>query len=121
MPTAAEHIAQAIQNEEFPDSIRSIGSSANWGVTVLFYAAVHYGRALLAGKSNPVTTHQHFQSVFLRLTGDFVAYGYYRALQTESEAARYDCKKYEWSDVDALNSGSFAPFKIALKKLGLSF
>ena len=94
-------------------------SAADWGVTVLFYAAVHYGRAFLAGRSNPVTTHQHFQAVFVRVTGDPVTYGYYRALQTESEASRYDCANYEWSDVDALLEANLRPFKASLVKLGL--
>ena len=120
MPTAAEHVTQAKRNEEFLDSIRPLAGSADWGITVLFYAAVHYGRAFLAGKSNPVTTHQHFQSVFVRVTSDLIEYGYYRSLQTESEASRYDCGKYDWADVDTLNTANLVPFKAALVKLGLS-
>jgi hypothetical protein len=119
MPTTSDHIAQAKKNEIFLDLIRPIREAADWGVTALFYAAVHYGRAFLAGKSNPVTTHQHFQSIFLRVTGDAVAYGYYRALQTESEASRYDCQQYDWADVDALKTANLTPFKAALTKLGL--
>src|SRR5438093_8730629 len=106
MPSAGDHIAQAKKNERFLDTIAPMDDFADWGVVVLFYAAVHYGRALLAGKSGAVTTHQHFQSTFVRVTGDTVAYGYYRALQTESEASRYDCKKYDWNDVDALKAAN---------------
>lgn len=112
MPTATEHVTQAKKNEAFIDSIKAIDRFADWGVTALFYAAVHYGRALLVGKSAAVTTHQHFQSVFVRVTNDAVAYGYYRALQTESEASRYDCKKYDWNDVDALRTGNLFPSRL---------
>jgi len=120
MPATSEHVSQAKKNEAFLEAIKSIDGSADWGVTALFYAAVHYGRAFLAGKSTTVTTHQHFQSVFLRVTSDAVAYGFYRALQTESESSRYDCKKYDWSDVDALKTANLVPFKNALVKHGLS-
>ena len=51
MPTAAEHITQAKKNERFVDSINALPDFADWGATALFYAAVHYGRAFLAGKS----------------------------------------------------------------------
>jgi len=120
MPTAAEHIVQARKNERFVDRIGTQHEFADWGVTAVFYAAVHYGRAFVAGKSAAVTTHQHFQSTFVRLTNDHLAYGYYRALQTESESARYDCKKFDWADVDALRTANLIPFKKALEKLGLS-
>ena len=120
MPTAAEHIAQAKKNEKFLDSIGQMTDFADWGVTSLFYAAVHYGRAFLAGKSAPPTTHQNFQSKFVRITGDAIAYGYYRALQTESEASRYDCQKYDWNDVDAFRTANLIPFKAALQRHGLS-
>ncbi len=120
MPTEAEHVTQAKKNEAFLDSIKPIAEFADWGVTALFYSAVHYGRAFLAGKSSPVTTHQHFQSVFVRVSGDNVAYGYYRALQTESEASRYECRKYDWNDVEALKTANLIPFKAALQKHGLS-
>ena len=119
MPSTADHLAKAKQNEAFLAAIRGIEDAADWGVTSLFYVAVHYGRAFLSGKSNAVTTHQHFQSVFVRVANDPVAYGYYRSLQTESEASRYDCKKYDWADVDALLDANLLPFKAALARLGL--
>ena len=120
MPTPLEHIAQAKKNKKFLDSIGKMADFADWGVTILFYAAVHYGRAFLAGKSAPPTTHQNFQNIFIRVTGDTIAYGYYRALQTESEASRYDCKKVDWNDVEALRAANLRPFKEALVKHGLS-
>ena len=119
MPTAAEPIAQARKNEKFTDSIGALPDFADWGATALFYAAVHYGRAFLAGRSAAVTTHQHFQSTFMRVANDMLAYGYYRTLQTESEAARYECKKYDWNDVEVLRDVNLVPFKKALAKLGL--
>jgi len=59
---SADHIAQAKKNERFLDAIAPMDEFADWGVVTLFYAAVHYGRALLVGKSGAVTTHQRFQS-----------------------------------------------------------
>ena len=68
-----------------------------------------------------ITSHQHFQTEFLRKTTDKAAYKHFRSLQTAAESSRYDVVPYAWKDVDALARDHLEPFKTALKLHGLSF
>ncbi len=121
MATANEHVNQAKKNESFLVHVRDLNDYPDWGVTIVFYIAVHYGRALLATMGTQITSHQHFQTEFLRKTSnDKFAYKHFRSMQTAAESSRYDVVPYTWGDVDALASDHLEPFKTALKRHGLN-
>jgi len=87
----------------------------------VFYIAVHYGRALLAILGTQITSHQHFQTEFLRRTKDRAAYKHFRSLQTAAESSRYDVIPFTWMDVDTFARDHLEPFKTAMKQHGLTF
>ncbi len=120
MASAKEHVQQARKNEEFLIRVRELNDYADWGVTVVFYIAVHYGRALLATLGTQITSHQHFQTEFLRRTTDKIAYKHFRSLQTAAEGSRYDVIPFAWSDADELACNHLEPFKAAVRRHGLS-
>lgn len=121
MASAREHVKQAKKNETFLGHVRNLNEFADWGITVVFYIAVHYGRALLAILGTQITSHQHFQTEFFRRTTDKVAYTHFRSLQTAAESSRYDVIPFTWADVDTLARDHLVPFKAALRKHGLTF
>lgn len=123
MATAREHLERAKKNEEFLSRLRNskrFRDFPEWGVTAAFYVAVHYGRALLAGRGTQITSHRHFQTVFHREIRDRLAYGYFRKLQTASEKSRYDAVAFRWDEVDSLVTEQLGPFKSALQAHGLN-
>ena len=116
MPTRNEYIAQAQKNERFAHSIAD--EFAEWAVTALFYAVVHYGRALLSAKgSRWITTHQGFESEFLRAVQDRRLFNHYRRLKDESEHARYDCVAYTKQEALDFETKFLEPFRDAVVKL----
>lgn len=52
-----EHVSKALSNLELIKPIEDLGSHPDWAVTVKFYAAVHWLRALLA--KHGVATGRH--------------------------------------------------------------
>lgn len=48
MPTKAEHLKQAEKNEKLAEDLLKDGVYSDWGITVLFYSALHYVEAALA-------------------------------------------------------------------------
>lgn len=119
MATDKEHAEKARSNERFLNEIRSLQDYADWGVTVVFYIAVQWSRALLAYLGIQITSHKHFQSQYVRVTHDSEGYNHFRSLQTASEKSRYDATKFTWPDVDKLISSHLEPLKTRLKKQGL--
>jgi hypothetical protein len=119
MATDKEHLARAASNEEFLSNIRAFANHADWGITVVFYIAVHWGRAFLARSGIQITSHKHFQSEFVRITHDNTTYGHFRFLQTASEQARYDVNPFTWNEVDNLIKAHLGPLKEGLRKHGL--
>jgi hypothetical protein len=120
MATTNEHLKQAKNNEAFLLQVRSLNDFADWGVTVVFYSAVHYGRALMAMLGTQITSHQHFQTEFFRRTTDKNAYKHFRSLQTAAESSRYDVIPFTWTDVDTLARDHLEPFKAAVRQHGLT-
>ncbi len=117
MPSEVDHLAQAKENEEFTDFLLASTQEHffSWGVSGLFYAAVHYGRAFLQSQGAPaITSHPGFETHFLRFSGDQGLYNLYRTLKDESERARYDCAKYTKDEVLALKQKYLTPFRNAL-------
>jgi len=120
MAPAKEHVKQAKKNEAFFAHVRNLSDFADWGVTIIFYVAVHYGRALLAMLGTQITSHQHFQTEFLRRTNDTSAYKHFRSLQTAAEGSRYDVIPFSWADADQFQRDHLEPFKTAMRQHGLT-
>lgn len=117
MPTRDEHLAQATSNEAFYTQILKTGKREHlaWAVTVMFYSAVQYGRAFLASKHLLITSHQQFETHFLRATTDPGLYKHYRRLKDESERGRYDCVSFTKAEVRSLETRHFIPFRDAIR------
>jgi hypothetical protein len=118
MPTRAQHLSQAAENERFAETVRD-GPAQHiaWAVTAFFYSVVHYGRALLASQNVLVTSHQQFAALFLRTTQNHVLYQHYRWLKDESERGRYDCVSFTPADILTLEQQHFIPYRDALLRL----
>ena len=117
MPSQDEHLAQARDNEALSDFLleQSEDRFFGWAVTTVFYAAVHYGRAFLRSKNAAViTSHPGFETHFLRVSRDQSLYNLYRRLKDESERARYDCARYNKTEVNELKQKYLTPFRDAL-------
>jgi hypothetical protein len=119
MARASEHSHQAKKNEDFLQHVHNLGDFADWGVTILFYIAVHYGRALLAILGTQITSHQHFQTEFLRRTNDTTAYRHFRSLQSAAERSRYDVIPFSWDEADQLQRDHLEPFKASMRQHGV--
>ena len=114
MPTVAEHIKAAERNHVL--ALRLIDEHndecADWAVVMLFYSLVHFGRALIHIRSNiEITDHKHFQHAFYAAFNDTRRYSIYRKLQTQSENARYDCKRYTAEDFKLIRQTAWIPFE----------
>ncbi len=98
MATGEQYLDQARHNERFLTTFDlSVSPYLDWAVTVIFYAALHYLRALAAiygftGISSYVDEDRTFArlSVLRRNAG---IYADYRQLKDDSRAARYEMKR----------------------------
>jgi hypothetical protein len=112
MPTRQEHIAKAVHNESF---VQTLGLTStpflDWVVTGMFYAAVHYVDAYLAIKNihpkrhraGPAQPGQQSDAgrsdyVFWHLKQIYQAYRY---LDDQSREARYSPKQFASQDIQA--------------------
>lgn len=119
MPSEADHLATARNNEDFADFLlaQSEDRFLGWAVSSVFYAAVHYGRAFLRANNGPaITSHPGFETHFLRVSRDRSLYNLYRRLKDESERARYDCATYSKTEINDLRQKFLIPFRDALSK-----
>jgi uncharacterized protein (UPF0332 family) len=117
MPSEANHLASARNNEEFAEFLltQPEGRFLGWAVSSVYYAAVHYGRAYLRAKGGPtITSHPGFETHFVRISGDQSLYELYRYLKDESERARYDCATYTKAEVSELRQKFLIPFRDAI-------
>lgn len=126
MPQPAEHLAQAQHNEDLFSHLNSSPRSfADWQVTALFYAALHYVEAYLATAGGPGGIHSENHGVrngymareaFLR--GLFPDY---RELYDRSQDVRYRAIQLSSNVVDALFTDEFQRVRSQLRgRLGLS-
>lgn len=114
MPTVPEHLAEAEANVRLYEKlIADVECPPAWALVVLYYAAVHLGRAAaISAGFGPFSSHIAFDSV---LRGDLKApnhiFKIYRHLKDESEKARYDAVRFEIDDVKSLRATQFAKFR----------
>jgi len=119
MPASGEHLTWAERNEKAAERLLQSWQDelADWAVTMLFYAAVHFARAYVLSKGTAIiTSHLGFDSLFFRSGGDPNLHKLYRRLKDESEAARYDCRRYRQEDVLKLRTSFYEPLKNGLLK-----
>jgi len=113
MATAPEHKLKALHNEQFLDLYRlGDGPFVDWAVTVLFYCAMHWMRALAAQEGHKIKGYKDEEAVFTG-TGVFTpeAYDLYRQLKDDSRDARYEMKPFSRSDFEDLQVNFFQPFR----------
>jgi hypothetical protein len=113
MATVQEHRLKAVRNRDFLDSHKlSEGEFVDWGVTVLFYCALHWVRALLAQERYQVKNCRDEEDA---ITGTRVftlqALEWYRHLKDSSRQARYETKEFSPSAYRDLRQSCFEPFK----------
>jgi hypothetical protein len=118
MPTRDEHLKQAKDNENLAELLlqQSDETSNTWAATLIFYSAVHYGRAFLAGQgSKRISSHIGFESSFRQVwAGPPELFRHYRRLRISSETARYDCTTYTASQIRSLWDNHLRPFRDAI-------
>ncbi len=117
MATSQEHRSKALHNEKLLDFCQlSDGEFVDWAVTVLFYGALHWMRALAAQEGYEIKRYRGKESeeeVF-RGSGVFSeqAYAWYRQMKDDSREARYDMKQFSNFDFQDLRQNNFEPFKL---------
>jgi len=112
MPTRQEHVAKAVHNESFVQTLSLTTTPfLDWAVTGMFYAAAHYVDACLATKDihprghRAVSAQPGQQSNAGR--SDYVywhlkrIYHAYRYLEDQSRDARYEPKRFAPQDIQA--------------------
>ena len=115
MATPREHREKAVHNERFLQ-VRNVttGEFIDWAVTVLFYSALHWMRALAAQEGYQIKSYQEEEKAFQDVptfAQDQQAYACYRQLKDESRDARYEVKEFSAADFRDLQQNFFNPFK----------
>ena len=100
MPKPNEHLSWARQNETFADTLDADTQvEANWAVTALFYAAVHYVNAYLVSRGLARQDHAVREASMRQPFFDPVRTKYKR-LKDMSREARYEIAPYCQRDVE---------------------
>ena len=107
MATEREHLRQAEHNEDFVGTFDLTRTPyLDWAVTVIFYAALHYIRALAARYHfRNISRYGELDRVFERFVvfrRNPGVYEDYRQLKDDSRAARYDMRRFSPEEVIAL-------------------
>ncbi len=111
MATKDEHLRKAEHNERFVAQFE-IGSTPflDWVITGIFYAALHYIRALAAQSSIAISSYAEMDKLFDRhglLKRNRDVFYDYRQLKDDSRAARYDVKQFKANEVRGLLEEEF--------------
>lgn len=110
MPTWQQHLQQAKHNEAFLASLDlETTPFLDWAITAVFYAALHYLRALMARHAyTTVSTYGDMDKAFERLSvlkRNQEIYEAYRQLKDDSRSARYNMWKPTKETVEDLRDG----------------
>jgi hypothetical protein len=118
MATPSEHRSKAIDNETLLDVHKlAEGKFAGWAITILFYSALHWMRALAAQEGFQIRRYSGDESEKLALKQiplfrqSSQQFNWYRALKDESRDARYEMRQYSSADFRDLKQRFFDPFK----------
>ncbi len=89
--TVAQHVSKARENEAFALTLDTTTPCViEWGVTVRFYAALHYVQAYFAQQNITFTQHTNRATAIARDSRIRAAHDEYRSMQDYSESARYE-------------------------------
>jgi hypothetical protein len=95
MPSKDEHLAKAVNNKKFADSLdASDSTSVGWALTALFYSALHYVDAFNAKFNHHCNNHQELKDGLTRNPQLEDIRDEYQDLSTFSWNARYQAVKY---------------------------
>jgi len=118
MPTPSEHRSKALHNEELLDAHKlAEGKFAGWAITILFYSALHWMRALAAQEGFQIKRYSGTDSEKLALVQIPLfrrspqPFNWYRSLKDASQDARYEMTPYSNADFLDLKQRCFDPFK----------
>lgn len=115
MPALQQHIAQAVRNEEFADTISSLQTRfTQWEITALFYSVLHYADAFLATRGHHPSNHQERRRLVAQFTGFQKEY---ENLYDLSIKARYATTEFTPQDIEKLKAGDFRTLKEGITAL----
>jgi hypothetical protein len=96
MPSEPDHLTKAVCNETFADSLNLVGrTEAEWALTALFYAALHYVEAYLSRQFGFHSgTHESREKAINKDARLRRAYVEYAELKTLGRVARYELTSF---------------------------
>jgi hypothetical protein len=119
VPSRADHIARAEENEAFAKSLdQAKPLYVDWGITVLFYSALHYVDAYLAIKPLHPPNHDARDTAIQNNGSLSPIYKDYRRLKDQSRAARYEIPNFDRSQFSAMNQRFENIKTLVLSKMG---
>lgn len=98
MANKLKHEAQGQHNETLRKSIPD--THPDWEITVMFYATLHYLRAVLASRGERYTgddLRYDMLSHYLRLEGEEALIDPFEELRDLSYSTRYKCRDSSWA------------------------
>lgn len=118
MATPSEHRAKALHNEDLLEVHKlAEGKFTGWAITIMFYSALHWMRALAAQEGFQIKRYLGKESEKLALQQiplfrqSSQQFNWYRSLKDESQDARYEMRQYSSADFRDLKERFFDPFK----------
>jgi uncharacterized protein (UPF0332 family) len=96
VPQRHEHLKRAQENEKLAHALKKLRtpSGVDWAITVLFYSALHYVDAFLAGKNCHPLTHED-RNDEIEANGSLAEIANdCRRLEDLSREARYNIAEY---------------------------
>ena len=116
MASVDEHLDQFEHNLSVSSRLEASGD-LDWAVTTLFYAALHLVQAYIVRHGLPADSHrQREQQVLAHAELRQIA-DQYKALQNQSESARYECRRFSHEEFESIRNGSFATVTSHLRSL----
>jgi hypothetical protein len=96
VPERSKHRERAVKNENLARSVLDLDDEfqVDWFVTMLFYSAVHYVDAFLAGKNVHPPDHGSRDSAIENNASISAIYNDYRRLKDRSTKARYEIANF---------------------------
>lgn len=112
MPTQQKHLQQAQRNEELYHYLAHVAPAyTDWQITALFYAALHYIDAYLAGHNVHPSSHEE-RNGLVAIEGSLRRiYVAYRDLEDRSRDARYELYRIAPGYEQTLYNSQFASIR----------
>jgi hypothetical protein len=117
MPAESEHISKAEHNEALYEELTTAGGYADWEITALFYAALHYVDAWLSRSGTHPHAHVQRRSLVSRDPVLHRIYGHYARLDDRSRDARYTAIRFPNGYAQQLHTDQFQPIRDVVRRL----